>query len=131
MALKLFKTLTFLKRLSEFHKMTVQYLDSVSVMKYSGQVSDAKLSKYDIYNTECHQFLNIFTDFLTKQGTTKNNCTGANQSDFICKNFRKSIMKRSSLCIIFLKEKTEKKLLHKSPWENKKRFCLSEYQQNN
>ena len=80
---------------------------------------------------ECHQFLNIFTEVLKKPATTKNNCIGANQRDSTNKNFRKSIRKRSNLCNIFLKEKTEKKLLRKSPWENKKAFCLSYYQQNN
>ena len=66
-----------------------------------------ELSKYDMYNKECQHFLITFTEVQEKQENIRKKYVRANKSYFTNKILGKA-MRRSSLCNLFLKERTKK-----------------------
>ena len=78
-------------------------------------IQKIKLLKYDINNIDYDSFIKTFLTVLDKHAPVKKKYLRANHANFVTKQLRKAIMKRSKLRNDFLKDRM---MLSKVPTEN-------------
>ena len=125
---KFLKLLNVLKHLwtilSDSHKMAVSVLKSifqnanralsciviikVSITKSSGRILILSYQNVIYITKNANNFWMFFAEVLRKYSSMKIKYIRANQSGFMNKNLRRTIMRKSWLHNMFLKEKTEK-----------------------
>ena len=81
-----------------------------------------ELLKIDLNNAELSEFTEIFLSILDKYTPKKQKFRRANNSNFVTKNLRKAIMKRSKLRNKYLRERTNEA---KSLYNKQKNLCVS------
>ena len=106
-------TLTIETGISDFHKMVItvmkvfykkqkpKIIQYRSYKNFDNQVFQRELNsellKIDLNNAELSEFTEIFLSILDKYAPKKQKFIRANNSNFVTKNLRKAIMKRSKL----------------------------------
>ena len=88
---------------------------------------NSELLKIDLNNAELSEFTEIFLSILDKYAPKKQKFIRANNSNFVTKNLRKAIMKRSKLRKKYLRERTNKA---KSIYNKQRNLCASIFRKN-
>ena len=117
---------TFETGLSDFHKLTFTVLKQhfpkqkprvVIHRQYKNFRNDYfrielenALLKYDINNIDYDNFIKTFLTVLDKHAPIKKKYLRANHANFVPKQLRKAIMRRSTLCNNFLKDRNDASL---------------------
>ena len=86
------------------------------------QYRSYKNLKIYLHNSELSEFTEIFLSILDKHDPKKRKFIRANNSNFITKNFRKAILKRSKLRNKYLRERMNEA---KSLYNKQRNFCVS------
>ena len=83
---------------------------------------NSELLKINLNNAELSEFTEIFLSILDKYAPKKQKFIRANNSNFVTKNLRKAIMKRSKLRNKYLRERTNEA---KSLYNKQRNLCVS------
>ena len=83
---------------------------------------NSELLKIDLNNAELLEFTETFQSILDKHAPKTETFVRANNSNFVTKNIRKAIMKRSKLRNKYLRERTNET---KSLYKKQKNLCVS------
>ena len=130
-------TLTIETGISDFHKMVItvmkvfykkqkpKIIQYRSYKNFDNQVFQRELNsellKIDLNNAELSEFTEIFLSILDKHAPKKQKFIQANNSNFVTKNLRKAIMKRSKLHKKYLRERTNEV---KSLYNKQRNLCV-------
>ena len=132
-------TLTIETSISNFHKMVITVMKVFykkqkpkiniqyrSYKNFNNQVFQRDLKsevlKIDLNNAELSEFTEIFLSILDKYSPNKQKFVPANNSNFVTKNLRKAIMKRSKLRNKYFRERTNEA---KSFYNKQRNLCMS------
>ena len=112
--------------ISDFHKMVItvmkvfykkqkpKIIQYRSYKNFDNQVFQRELNsellKIDSNNADLSEFTEIFLSILDKHAPKKQKFIRANNSNFVNKNLRKAIMKRSKLRNKYLRERAKRKV---------------------
>ena len=83
---------------------------------------NSELSKIDLNNADLSEFIEIFLSVLYTHAPKKQKFLRPNNCNFVTKNLRKAIMKRSKLPYKYLCEIRNEQ---KSPYNKQRNLCVS------
>ena len=105
---------------------TIISVSTLTPLRRDNQVLQRELNnellKIDLNNADLSEFTEIFLSILDKHAPKKQKFIRANNSNFVTKNLRKAIMKRSKLRNKYLRERTNEA---KSLYNKQRNLCVS------